>query len=191
MTYEYAPNARVPGTDAPLVEPPAATVRDRVLRLGGEDVCAAEEVLAQTVVGPRRFVVVRHVFNSLRNPLHLFSALTGHPVQVSRILLVVSAGEAETKVLEITRRKNTLALDSRNRCRRARAVGFAVRATAGRPYNTSNLGRPGTRPPGAGRLPAEQARAASGFPPASTASAARLRSARRASSFPLHRPRRS
>lgn len=54
----------------------------------------AVELLGQVRVSAGDLVIVRQEHNSLSNPLHWLSALTGHPVQVSRItwFLVLNGG---------------------------------------------------------------------------------------------------
>jgi hypothetical protein len=71
-------------------------IRDRQLVAGEKALARADEVLFQCRAGGTDLVVVRAEENSLSSPWKLFSACSGHPVQVSVISVLVVEGSTVT-----------------------------------------------------------------------------------------------
>jgi hypothetical protein len=76
------------GISLPLPPIGRFSVKDRRLIRYGQSVAKAEEVLYQCNSDGFDLAVVREKYNSFSNPLIILSALSGHPIQVSKIKLV-------------------------------------------------------------------------------------------------------
>lgn len=73
----------------------------------GTALAEADEVLFQCEVDEVDLVVVRDEYNSFSNPLRILSALSGHPVQVSKIvILTIANGQVEAEK-ELTRKPSS------------------------------------------------------------------------------------
>jgi hypothetical protein len=71
------------------------SIHDRRLFCPGNVLLDADDVLFQGELDGMDFIVVREEYNSFSNPWRILRLLAGHPVQVSRIIvLVVKNGKA-------------------------------------------------------------------------------------------------
>jgi hypothetical protein len=70
-------------------------------------VADADEVLFQCEVEGLDLVIVRDEYNSFFGPLNLLAALSGHPVQVSRIVAIAIKGNRVVSEREITRKASS------------------------------------------------------------------------------------
>ena len=64
------------------------TSKNRLI-YGGSDIGAATELLSQCTVDGFDVAIVREEYNSFSNPLRILVAFSGHPIQVSKIKLIV------------------------------------------------------------------------------------------------------
>jgi len=81
--------------------------QNRQLVKDGQALADADEVLFQCEVGDVDLVLVRDEYNSFFGPINLLAALSGHPVQVSRIV-VLSVGHGRVVLArEITRKERS------------------------------------------------------------------------------------
>jgi hypothetical protein len=80
------------------------SIEERRLSLHGKRVAKADEILYQCHVGGCDLVIVRDEYNSFSNPLRILSAFSGHPIQVSKIvILTIVDGDLKSQT-EIIRR---------------------------------------------------------------------------------------
>jgi hypothetical protein len=63
-------------------------IKKRKLIAGDRALVKADDILFQCNAGNADFVVVRQEYNSLRWPHWVLSAFAGHPIQVSRVVIV-------------------------------------------------------------------------------------------------------
>jgi hypothetical protein len=77
---------------------------DRQLIADGKVLAAADEVLYQCQVDGMDLVVVRDEYNSFFGPIRLLAALSGHPIQVSRIVILTIVGNTQVSKREIVRK---------------------------------------------------------------------------------------
>ncbi len=78
-------------------------IRDRRLVVSGQAVADADEILFQGEVDQDDLVIIRSEYNSYFGPLRLLSALCGHPVQVSKVLLLKIHGAVVMQEKELAR----------------------------------------------------------------------------------------
>ncbi|HEU4386088.1 MAG TPA: hypothetical protein VFR85_21565 [Anaeromyxobacteraceae bacterium] len=78
-------------------------VRGRKLVGAGKALATADEVLYQTRVDGADVVVVRAEESSLSSPWRIFSACSGHPVQVSVVSVLVVEGGSVARSRELAR----------------------------------------------------------------------------------------
>lgn len=67
----------------------------------------ADEILYQCKIGEIDLIVVRVENNSFSNPMKLLSALSGHPVQVSRIVILTIDNDRVISEKEVTSRDSS------------------------------------------------------------------------------------
>jgi len=74
------------------------SAKDGYLFAGDKKIVEADELLFQCHVDGCDLVVVREEYNSFSNPLRILFAFGGHPVQVSKIVILkIVDGKLETK----------------------------------------------------------------------------------------------
>ena len=74
---------------------------------GGASLMKAENVLFQCSASDADFVVLRQEYNSVCTPLRILSAFSGHPVQVSKIIIVKIANGKLAGRANLTRRPSS------------------------------------------------------------------------------------
>lgn len=80
------------------------SVKDRRLFGGDKILVKADEILYQCHIDGRDVVVVRDEYNSFSNPMRMLVAFAGHPVQVSKIMVLkIVDGKLETTTRIIRR----------------------------------------------------------------------------------------
>lgn len=67
-------------------------IEKRKLMTGDQRLIKADDILFQGSAGDSDFVVVRQEYNSLCCPHRVLSAFAGHPVQVSKVMIVKVEG---------------------------------------------------------------------------------------------------
>lgn len=72
----------------------------------GNFLADADEILFQCEVDGVDLIVVRDEYNSFLGPLKLLGAMSGHPVQVSKIVLLTVVNNAVASEKEITRKES-------------------------------------------------------------------------------------
>jgi hypothetical protein len=74
------------------------TARDRYLFAGDKKIAGADDLLYQCHIDDCDLVVVRDEYNSYSNPMWALFAFSGHPVQVSKIVILkIVDGKLKTK----------------------------------------------------------------------------------------------
>jgi hypothetical protein len=74
------------------------SVKDRKLLAGENSLSDADELLYQCHIDDCDLVIVREEYNSFSNPLRIFSAFGGHPIQVSKIVILeIVDGKVKTQ----------------------------------------------------------------------------------------------
>ena len=96
--------ASIQGTLLPQLE--KYTSQNRKLIGNGIVLANTDEILFQCEIDGVDLVVVRIEYNSLLGPLKLLGALSGHPVQISKIILLTIANNAVASEKEITRKES-------------------------------------------------------------------------------------
>lgn len=79
--------------------------RDRKLVANGKAIADADEVLFQCQVDNVDIVVVRDEYNAFFGPFKLLAAASGHPIQVSKILVLKIENNNVVSEKEITRKE--------------------------------------------------------------------------------------
>ena len=90
-----------------LVEIARYKIEKGKLITGDQSLMKAETILFQCSWGDRDFVVVRQEYNSFCSPLRVLAAISGHPIQVSKIVIVKIAGGKVAARKELTRRASS------------------------------------------------------------------------------------
>ena len=80
------------------------TIVNWQLSAAGRRLTNATEILFQTTVDGNDFLVIRDEYNSWLGPLRLLVAFSGHPVQVSKIVVVKVASGRSIARKELTRK---------------------------------------------------------------------------------------
>lgn len=80
---------------------------DRKLVGNGGALTDADEILFQCHIDELDLVVVRVEYNSFSSPLKLLSAFSGHPIQVSKIIVLTIANDRLIAENEITRKDSS------------------------------------------------------------------------------------
>lgn len=96
------PTGGIGGTEVPKIT--KYYIRDRQLSSESRTLAKADEILYQCHVEGVDLVIVRSEYNSFANLLEILAAFAGHPVQVSRILVLQCKDHALTAETEITRK---------------------------------------------------------------------------------------
>ena len=99
--------SKQPATNQPLPKITRYKVEKERLIAGDESLMKAENILFQGSAGDADFVVVRREHNSFSNPLRVLSAIAGHPIQVSKIVIVKIAGGKIAGDRELARRASS------------------------------------------------------------------------------------
>jgi hypothetical protein len=74
------------------------SIKDRRLLAGDRKVTNADQLLFQCRINGVDLVIVRDEYNSFSNPLRILSAFSGHPIQVSKIVILkIENGELKRK----------------------------------------------------------------------------------------------
>lgn len=94
--------ASITGTELPQIAKYAA--QNRKLMLNDVLIADADDVLFQCEFDGMDIVIVREVHNSFSGPLKLLSAMSGHPVQVSKIMLILIKDKLVINKKEIKRK---------------------------------------------------------------------------------------
>ena len=90
------------GSELPIID--RYVLRNRRLYLDDKPITHADEILYQGQLDGTDLVVIRDEYNSKSNPWRLFAYSLGHPIQVSKIIvLVIKDGVLKTQK-EITRK---------------------------------------------------------------------------------------
>ncbi len=89
-----------PGT-AKASEGPFKVTEHRKLALGARELTGADQILFQGRTGNAWFLIVTDEYNSL-NPLHWVSAISGHPIQVTKVLILVVRDDKLVVEKEVT-----------------------------------------------------------------------------------------
>ena len=74
---------------------------------GDQSLIKAESILFQCSAGDTDFAVVRQEYNSFCSPLRVLAAISGHPIQVSKIVIVKIAGGKLAGHRKLTRRASS------------------------------------------------------------------------------------
>ena len=99
--------SKQPATNQLLPKITKYKVEKRRLIAGDQSLIKADNILLQCSAGDTDFVVVRQEHNSLASPLRVLSAFSGHPVQVSKIVIVKIADGKLVDQRELTRRASS------------------------------------------------------------------------------------
>jgi len=70
---------------------------------GGALDAEADEILCQATADDLDVLVVRHEYNSFSNPLYWLAAISGHPIQVSKIVLLLVRDRKVERSIELRR----------------------------------------------------------------------------------------
>jgi len=74
-------------------------ISDGKVSFKGRELIDADELLFESNVNGKDVLLVRDEYNSFSNPLKLLSAFVGHPVQTSKIyILVIESGKLKSKL---------------------------------------------------------------------------------------------
>jgi len=92
---------------SPLPQISSYSSINRKLVLNEKDLTDADEVLFQCHINEMDIVVVRVEYNSFFGPLKLLSALSGHPIQVSKIVVVAISGINHVSEKEVVRKDSS------------------------------------------------------------------------------------
>ena len=77
-----------PATQEDLASVDTFSVGGRRLFFGPQELLKADDLLAQGRADGIQFAVVRHEYNSVANPWRALAVLSGHPIQVSQLLVL-------------------------------------------------------------------------------------------------------
>lgn len=80
---------------------------DRKLVVGNVKLVDADDVLFQCELDGVDLVVVRVEYNSFGGPIRLLAAFAGHPIQVSKVLILAISGGKILSEKEITRKDSS------------------------------------------------------------------------------------
>jgi hypothetical protein len=83
------------------------SVKDGQLLAGDKNLAEADELLYQCHIDGCDLVIVRDEYNSFSNPLRILSAFAGHPIQVSKIVILKIVDGKVRKQLEIIRKPSS------------------------------------------------------------------------------------
>ncbi|MFZ6875926.1 hypothetical protein ACO0LF_28020 [Undibacterium sp. Di27W] len=97
--------ASITGQELPQIA--RYTSKNRKLMLDELALADADEVLFQSELDNLDIVIIHHQYNSFLGPLKLLSAMSGHPVQVDKIILLVVKSKAVIETKEITKQEST------------------------------------------------------------------------------------
>ncbi|MFZ6780780.1 hypothetical protein ACO0LD_28440 [Undibacterium sp. Ji83W] len=96
--------ASITGSELPQIE--RYISKNRKLILDELVLADADEILFQCELDGIDIVVVREEYNSFLGPLKLLSAMSGHPIQVDKIILMVIKNNAVAETKEIKRKES-------------------------------------------------------------------------------------
>ncbi len=96
-----------PTNSQPLATITRYKAEKRKLIAGDKSLMKADDILFQCSAGDADFVVVRREHNSFCTPLRVLSALAGHPVQVSKIVIAKIAGGELADQSELRRKASS------------------------------------------------------------------------------------
>lgn len=104
-TLAVTPHSVVDGAELPQTT--RYTSVNRKLVAGNVRLVAADDVLFQCELDGVDLVVVRVEYNSFGGPIRLLAAVAGHPIQVSKVLILAISGGKIRAEKEITRKDSS------------------------------------------------------------------------------------